>query len=142
MKISVPSVACCLCNDTCCFALMTCKVGALVVRQQPPHPRRLTLFIELFHAAKFSSSTVYGQVPYTFPARAVILGSSILLLLTVDPTGTGEHSDPNRGTLHGETGHYSVAVDSPFCFPYLLLVTIYLFLVTFPFPSLSPWGSL
>ena len=60
-------------------------VMVIVVRQQPPHPRRLTSFIELFHAANFGPSTACGQVPFTFPATAVILGSSILLLSTVDP---------------------------------------------------------
>ena len=49
--------------------LMTAYV---VVRQQPPHPRRLTSFIELFHAANFGPSTACGQVPFTFPAMAVI----------------------------------------------------------------------
>ena len=57
----------------------------VVVRQQPPHPRRLTSFIELFHAANFGPSTACGQVPFAFPAMAVILSSSILLLSTVDP---------------------------------------------------------
>ena len=69
---------------------------ASVVRLQPPHPHRFTSFIELFHAANFSPSTVCGHVPSTFPATAVILGSSILLLSTVDPFGTGGHGDPNR----------------------------------------------
>ena len=105
-----------------------------VVRQQPPHPRRLTSFIELFHAANFGPSTACGQVPFTFPATAVILGSSILLLSTVDPLARAGHGDPNRGTLPGETGHQYVTVDSLFCFPYFPLVTLYLFLFDFPLP--------
>ena len=111
-----------------------------VVRQQSPHPHRLTSFIELFHAANFNPSTVCAQVPFTFPATAVILGSSILLLSTVDTFGTGEHGDPNRGTLPGETGHQYVSVDSFFCFPYFPLVTLYLFLFDFPLSLPFPLG--
>ena len=80
------------------------------------------------------------QVPFTFPATAVILGSSILLLSTVDPFSTGGHGDPNRGTLPGETGHQYVAVDSPFCFPDFPLVTPYLLLFDFPLSLHFPLG--
>ena len=98
---------------TTAFKVVICDTTAAT------SPHRLTLFIELFHAANFSPTTVCGQVPFTFPATAVMLGVSILLLSTVDPHCTGGHRDPNRGTLPGETGHQSVTVDFPFLFPLL-----------------------
>ena len=39
--------------------------------------------------------------------------SRCLLLLAVDPIGTGGHGDSNRGTLPGETGHLFVTADFP-----------------------------
>ena len=76
---------------------------------------------------------------FTFPATAVMLGVSILLLSTVDPTGTGGHRDPQQGIrcLVKLATNLSPSTP-PFCFPYFPLVTLYLFLFDFllslPFP--------
>ena len=119
--------------------LMGCGMTAAI------SPHRLTFFIKLFHAANFSLSTVCVQVPFTFPATAVMLGASILFLSTTDPIGTGGHRDPNRGTLPGETGHQSVTVNPPFFLLPLLSFSLYFISLSpwlSPFPSFFLWGSL
>ena len=114
-----------------------------VVRQQPPHPRRLTSFIELFHAASFGPSTACGQVPFTFPATAVILGSSILLLSTVDPlaragmetpTGVRCLAKPATNTSPSTPSFVSLT----FLYSYFISLSLWLS----PFPSFFLSGSL
>ena len=134
-------MGCCL-----CCSIVACahnQLGALAVRQQLPLPPFLTHYIYTLYMSKpFQPLLVLVlYVPrcrFLFPATAVILGISILLLSTVGPTGTGGHRDPNRGTLPSEAGHPSLTVDFPLYFPYFPLVTLYPFLFAVaPFSSLS-----